>query len=268
MLHRPLLLHLLPPALRLPVFCRFYRDLSAESHALYEGAALHFAPKIHMELLPTDEGHSHIAFVGFYELPLTKIIVALARRGGLLVDVGANYGYFSLLWAATNPRNTVVAFEASPRNHAAFIRNIERNGLGDRIAAESKAIGRESGLMRFEIGPDEQTGWGGLSKEPFGKSIQVTVTTLDELIPEQAEIAVLKVDVEGADTWVLEGARELLKRRRIAHIMYEENQKRMTALGIERGTAERILKDNGYELAPFEHDATAGLTQFHAYRSD
>ena len=267
-MHRPLLLRLLSPALRLPVFYRFYRDRSAESHALYEDAALHFAPKIHMELLPTDEGHSHIAFTGFYELRLTKMIVALARRGGLLVDVGANYGYFSLLWAATNPQNTVVAFEASPRNHAAFIRNVERNGLGDRIAAESEAIGRESGLMRFEIGPDEQTGWGGLTKEPFAKSIQVTMTTLDEVIPDEAKIAVLKVDVEGADTWVLEGARELLKRRRIAHIVYEENQKRMTALGIEPGTAERMLRGNGYEITPFEDDATAGLTQFHAYRSD
>lgn len=268
MLHRPFLLRLLPPVLRLPAFYRFYRDRFAESHTLYEGAALHFAPKIHMELLPTDEGHSHIAFAGFYELPLTKMILALARRGGLLVDAGANYGYFSLLWAATNPQNTVLAFEASPRNHAAFIRNVERNGLGDRIAADSRAIGRESGLMRFEIGPDEQTGWGGLTKEPFAKGIQVTVTTLDEEIPNETEIAVLKVDVEGADTWVLEGARQLLKGRRIAHIMYEENQKRMTALGIERGTAERILKDNGYELVPFEDDATAGLTQFHAYRSD
>ena len=268
MLHRPFLLRLLPPVLRLPAFYRFYRDRSAESHTLYEGAALHFARKIHMELLPTDEGHSHIAFAGFYELPLTKMILALARRGGLLVDAGANYGYFSLLWAATNPQNTVVAFEASPRNHAAFIRNVERNGLGDRIAADSRALGRESGLMRFEIGPDEQTGWGGLTKEPFAKGIQVTMTTLDEEIPNETEIAVLKVDAEGADTWVLEGARQLLKGRRIAHIMYEENSGKMASLGIEPGTAERILRDSGYEVTPFEDEAAAGLTQFHARRLD
>ena len=268
MVRWPFVLRFLPPALRLRVFYRFYRNRSAESPALYEGAALHFAPKIHMELLPTDEGHSHIAFTGFYELPLTKMIVALARGGGLLVDVGANYGYFSLLWAATNPQNTVIAFEASPRNHAALIRNVERNGLANRIVAESKALGRESGVMRFDVGPDEQTGWGGLTKEPFAKSIQVTMTTLDEVIPDEAKIAVLKVDVEGADTWVLEGARELLKRRRIAHIVYEENQKRMTALGIEPGTAERILRNSGYEVTPFEDEAAAGLTQFHACRPD
>lgn len=221
-----------------------------------------------MELHPTDEGHSHIAFAGFYELALTKMIVALANRGGLLVDVGANYGYFSLLWAAANPRNTVVAYEAAPRNYAALLRNVERNGLRDRIAAESNALGRENGVMRFEFGPDEQTGWGGFSKDPVWKNTDVTVTTLDELLSEQTEIAVLKIDVEGADTWVLEGARELLKQRRIAHIMFEENLKKMTALGIERGTAQRILRENGYELTAFEDEATAGLTQFHAYRSE
>jgi FkbM family methyltransferase len=262
----PLLLRLLPTGLRMPVFYRFYRNRSAESRALYQDAALHFAPKIRMELLPTDEGHSHIAFAGFYELPLTKMIVALAKDGGLLVDVGANYGYFSLLWAATNPQNTVIAFEASPRNHAALIRNVERNGLAHRIATESKALGRESGVMRFDLGPDEQTGWGGLSPAPFWKGIEVTVTTLDEVFLEREEIAVLKIDVEGADTWVLEGARELLKRRRIAHIMYEENSGKMASLGIEPGTAERILRDSGYEVTPFEDEATAGLTQFHACR--
>lgn len=268
MLHPPFLLRLLPSALRMAAYYRFYRARSPESRALYQGAALSFAPKIQMELLPTDEGHSHIAFTGFYELALTKMIVALASRGGLFVDVGANYGYFSLLWAAANPRNTVVAYEAAPRNYAALLRNVERNGLSDRIAAESNAIGRENGVMRFEVGPDEQTGWGGFSKEPIWKNMDVTVTTLDELLSEQAEIAVLKIDVEGADTWVLEGARELLKRRRIAHIMFEENLKKMTALGIERGTAPRILRENGYELAVFEDEATAGLTQFHAYRSE
>lgn len=268
MRRRPILLRLLPPAFRLSAFYRLYRARSAESRALFENAALHFAPKIRMELHPTDEGHAHIAFAGFYELPLTRLIMSLARPGGLLVDVGANYGYFSLLWAAANPSNTVIAAEASPRNHAALLRNVERNGLGDRIAVGSNALGRENCLMHFEVGSDEQTGWGGLTHEASVPGIEVTVTTLDETIPKETEIAVLKIDVEGADTWVLEGARELLQRRRIAHLMFEENQKRMTALGIERGTAQRILRDTGYEVVAFEDDDTAGLTQFHAYRSN
>ena len=68
-----------------------------------------------------------------YELELTRRLCDLARRGGTFVDVGANLGYFSLLWAAQNPGNRCVAFEASPRNLDLLRRNVARNSLGGRV---------------------------------------------------------------------------------------------------------------------------------------
>lgn len=82
-----------------------------------------------MELVPGDHISDIIAFTGVYEMSLTKRVVDLARQGGVLVDVGANLGYFPLLWAALNRENKCFAFEASPRNIPLLNRNISRNSL-------------------------------------------------------------------------------------------------------------------------------------------
>src|SRR5882724_3580048 len=82
------------------------------------GFSLEFAPVSIKSLLSTDYGHRQIAWLGFYELDLSRRISSLARQGGLFVDVGANIGVFSCIWAALNPTNEVYAFEPSPRNLA------------------------------------------------------------------------------------------------------------------------------------------------------
>src|SRR5213592_1215939 len=76
--------------------------------------SLQFNKKLKLDLSKNDVGHQSIIFNGYYELELTKSIVKLGTNGGLLIDVGANYGYFSCLWASQNSKNKVIAFEASP----------------------------------------------------------------------------------------------------------------------------------------------------------
>ncbi|MCP9929783.1 FkbM family methyltransferase [Cyanobium sp. AMD-g] len=111
-----------------------------------------------MDLVPGDLISDIIAFTGVYESRLTQRVARLAQRGGILVDVGANLGYFSLLWAALNKENRCVAFEASPRNIPILNRNIRQNGLESRIEVFPVAAGQESGTMKFSLGPVEQTG--------------------------------------------------------------------------------------------------------------
>ena len=199
-----------------------------------------------MELSPTDEAHGEIAFTGFYELMLSRRMVADAQRGGFLVDVGANYGYFTLLWLAGGAQNRALGFEASPANHAALRANLARNYCGDRVELLEVAAGKERGTAQFSLGDQGQTGWGGITTEKSASETVVPVTTLDETIPGDAIVDVLKVDVEGADTWVLQGAEKLLKQRRIRQIYYEQNHTRMKALGVAGNEATDFLRSVGY----------------------
>jgi len=199
-------------------------------------------------LSPTDVAHRQIACIGFYELNLTRQVARLAAQGGLFVDVGANVGYFSCLWAAINQGNRVLAFEASPRIAPMLRDNVEGSRLANQITIMPFALGRETGKQFFDLGPDEQTGWGGLVSDNGPRCVEVDVKRLDELCDGSREIAALKIDTEGADTWVLLGAENLLRKQKIRHVFYENNYERMKALGIVPGEAAAFLSNYGYRI--------------------
>jgi FkbM family methyltransferase len=245
---RPLLMELLPQRLRGTALHRLYDPADPRWRQLYSGAELRYAPGVKVDLLPTDFMHAEIAFSGCYEIELTERMQALARSGGVLVDVGANVGYFSLIWAAQNPANTVIAFEAAPRPRALLAGNVARNGLADRIAIHAFALGAANGVMHFDPGPETLTGWGGLSLAGDGNTIEVEVRRLDEVL-QHTPIDLLKIDVEGADTLVLYGAERLLAARLIKAIVYEQNYPRMQQLGIEPAAAAEFLSRLGYKAS-------------------
>ena len=262
---RPLLLRLAPPRLRLFLYYRFFREKTKRPD-FFRDAPLDFAPSLRMDLFEGDEGHGQIAFNGFYELKLSRHLRLLAKQGGLLVDVGANYGYFSLIWAAQNAQNRVIAYEASPRNQPALHINITKNCLSDSITVKPLAAGKKAGVLGFHLGPEEQTGWGGLAFEgPNEKMVDVPVVRLDEELAGEKSIAVLKIDTEGADTWVLEGAEKLFCNKKVRHIFFEEHKGRMVKLGIQPGSAANFLIDCGYTVVRMNGGDQSQVCEYHAF---
>jgi FkbM family methyltransferase len=244
---RPALLSILPGKLRQAAYFKHYHTRHASWRHLFARAPLALCPEIAMyDLIPGDVISGCIAFNGFYELELTNQIVRHAVRGGTLVDVGANMGYFSLLWAGLNLSSTVVAFEASPRNVHLLQKNVKQNQLENRINVIPKAAGDRAGTINFDAGPPEQTGWGGISTGTLANNITVPMVRLDEQL-SGTRINVLKIDVEGADTLVLFGCEHLLKDKNIEIIYFEQNRERMEQMGIADGDARQFLRTMGYE---------------------
>jgi len=199
-------------------------------------------------LLPGDVISDFIAFTGLYEPAMTRRVSRLARRGGLMVDVGANLGYFSLVWAAASTHNRVVAFEAAPRNLEALRRNELLNGMESQIQIYGAAAGKERRTLPFTLGDDTQTGWGGFAPTAESHTIEVDVVRIDEALNPSDEIALLKIDIEGADTWALIGCERLLRSHRIKEVWFEQNKPRMRELGIAEDAAEQFLRSCGYRL--------------------
>ena len=258
---QPIILRWLPKHLRSISYSRFFSKRHAHWLRLFDSAPLTYAVGIRMHgLIPGDIISGHIAFNGYYELQLTREITQIAARGGLLVDVGANMGYFSFLWAAASQDNRIIALEASPKVADILRNNIEINGLSDRITLFEKAALDCAGTVKFDVGPSSQTGWGGVAPDG-SQGIEVEAVRLDALLKGQ-DIAVLKIDVEGADELVLRGCEELLRTGRIAVIFFEENALRKQDLGIKSDDINKWLADFGYNVRPFNRECTEWVATF------
>lgn len=254
----------LPARLRTSLYYRVFCSRRKRFAAWFDAAPLLLAPTVKMHLSPADSFHGEIAFCGIYEADESRAIHALAKEeGGLLVDVGANYGYYTLLWCSANPANRALAVEASPKNARALRENVESNGFSDRVKILECAVTREKGEVTFDLGSDEETGWGGISSGLEGGAITVSGEKLDDLVDET--VTVLKVDCEGADAWVIEGAAGLLNSGKISHVFFEENVWRQERLGIVSATAKTALQDAGFDI----HSMGAGpeFFNFHAILS-
>jgi FkbM family methyltransferase len=253
---RPFVLSRLPAWLRQRVYFKLYRRCDPAWRDLFTAAPLAVTPKVTMyDLVPGDEISGMIAFLGFYEWELTKQIAQHARRGGLLVDVGANMGYFTLLWTALNATSEAVAFEPSPRNITLLRNNIAQNHCEDRVSVIAKAAGDRNGTVSFDMGPVEQTGWGGIAEGLAGNSTLVPMVRLDEQLPDK-EIEVLKIDTEGADTLVLYGCERLLKARKVRTIYFEENADKISRIGLKRSEAQDFLRSMNYDCRSFRGSET------------
>lgn len=151
------------------------------------------------------------------------------------------------MWAAANSLNRVLSFEPSPKNISALAYNVRANRLESRVEVRCEAVGVSDCSGHFWLGPAHETGWGGLIPAAGANSVVVEIVSLDEALDGRS-VDVLKIDTEGADTWVLTGACRSLAARRVQHVFFEDNPKRRVALGIPRWEAHRLLNTFGYNI--------------------
>jgi FkbM family methyltransferase len=157
---------------------------------------------------------THGCWLGSYEFEKQKLFAALVPSGGVVWDVGAHVGFYTLLAARlVGPAGRVVAFEPFPRNQAFLHRHIDLNALGNVDVIEA-AVGEKCGPGSFSEGGNSSTG------SLFGVSdgIAVRVVTLDSMLSNAASRPphVIKMDIEGGELEALRGADELLSTSRPA----------------------------------------------------
>lgn len=148
---------------------------------------------------------------GTYEPDSTAVFLQHVRPGAVVFDIGAHVGYYSVLAShLAGPSGRVFAFEPRPFNLQCLLRHKELNSL-PQLEAFDVCVGASAGSARFE----SRTGSGTGHLAPDG-DLAVKVISLDDWLREGRLVApdFIKIDVEGAEREVLEGARELLRERR------------------------------------------------------
>ncbi len=149
---------------------------------------------------------THGCWLGIYESDLQRLLVDSLSPGDVFLDVGANVGFFSLLGATlVGPSGKVIAFEPVSENAQLLLRNLALNRVTNVQLVEA-AVADRAGTASFEDGQSPSQGRLGTG------SRSVPVVTLDGLLASGAIPApqVIKMDIEGAESLALSGARGLL----------------------------------------------------------
>jgi FkbM family methyltransferase len=122
----------------------------------------------------------------------------LSDGPGLIVDVGAGIGDFTVLAASRLPRARVVACEPNPQTFAALERNVRRNRLSN-VDMRCVAVGTQS---TYALGRGR---WSAKTStfQTGGPAFEAPAVSLDELIGRR-DVELLKIDCEGAELDVLE----------------------------------------------------------------
>lgn len=165
------------------------------------------------------------------------------RPGDLFVDVGAHVGVYSL-WAIETGAH-VIAIEPVPQLVSQLRRNLSINGYQADVHAV--AVGDRPGSMSM-TGPDLLRVHFAFHDEA-GTNVrcEADVQTLDHIVGDR-RVAGMKIDVEGAERLVLQGAERLLRENRIGLIQLEWNECSRTLLGEDRRSIAALLDSHGYEL--------------------
>ena len=167
----------------------------------------------------SDRGFAcHVAMDGFWEIWVTQFFARLLKPGMVAVDVGANYGYYTLLFGeAVTGSGRVLAVEPNPRAVSLLRETVLLNGHAGHTSVVEAALGppglSESRLFvpssepknALLVDDDSQRG---------GETVAVAVTTLDALTADFARVDFVKIDAEGAEIGIVAGMQEVIRRHR------------------------------------------------------
>lgn len=180
-----------------------------------------------------------------FEARLVGGLRTFVREGSCVIDVGANVGFFTQYFARwVGPRGRVVAIEPETENHAELVRRLAAAGLADRVRAPRAAADAASGTARLMVNRDHP---GDHRLADAGEP--VPALTLDEVAAGEAAVSLIKIDVQGVEMRVLEGAAVILARDRPA-LFVEVAPEALASYGASVDSLLDWLAARGY--APFQ----------------
>lgn len=178
------------------------------------------------------------------------------QDGDVFMDVGANVGLYSLYAAMARPKSRVYAFEPESQNFARLCRNLALNGVLNVVPCNLPLAGRE-GFDWFEVSSLEpgsalhSFAGPGAFQTAGGQAVLrqgALAVTLDALVCKYGvpQPALLKIDVDGTEEAILDGAEAVLASPQLRSLLVEVTDR---GDGRGGGWAERKLERFGFRAA-------------------
>ena len=160
--------------------------------------------------------HSIIRKCDFEDLKELNLIKILSRdKSTFIFDCGSNFGFYSLYLASLNENNQVIAFEASPKTYQELKKNIEENEFKN-IQCHNLALTNNENqtLTFFESSNDWESS---LIESNFNDKTKTIISSakldsFEDRIEKKNQHIVIKLDVEGYEMQVLDGAKKIIEK--------------------------------------------------------
>jgi FkbM family methyltransferase len=186
---------------------------------------------------------------GIYEQDTSDLFVRRSPQNGVFLDLGANIGAISVPLYHKRKDLKIVGVEAAPWLFPYLQRNFEQNGLDGTCLVNKALFNKDDQDIDF-FAPDVKFGKGSLSPTYTDKAIKVRTVRLDTLIGQLQlpRVDIIKIDVEGHEYHVFQGAEMLLCRSDAPDILFEFEDWAEDAAKLAPGTAQTYLMTKGYAL--------------------
>ncbi len=224
-----------------------------------------------MDLDPSEYLQAFIYNFGGYEFPSLRLIQRVVRKNDVVLDIGAQVGFMSLVFAnLVGPEGHVYSFEPEPTNLARLQKNIAINQLKC-VHPHQVAISDREGPLRLYLGKGENTGVHSTlfnERTMMSTAIDVPSVPIDTFLTTQniSHVDFVKIDIEGAELPAIRGMKDLLKRDAPLLLMeISAELQNLSGLSV-RAFKSVLYEEYGYEAYHIRDDGTltpSAIGEFH-----
>ena len=247
------------------IWLRRWKDFVDRRRALRNGPViLQDAFDVRFILYPWDRPYLLELIRHPSELADFQAIPALVRSGDTAFDVGANVGQYSVLLSRIcGPAGRVWAFEPVPETYWRLRETLVLNRC-ENVVPVQRAICAKVGTAKMNLFEPQFSGWNTLGMPsmitPDGgrvspvHSVDVLSQTLDDFCEAEgiARVNFLKVDVEGLELAVFQGAERLLRERCVDYLCFEISKEPLKGAGIDSRQVFAALETHGYQAYRYD----------------
>jgi len=183
-----------------------------------------------------------------YEQLQTEIVKKEIKKGDIVLDLGANIGYFTLIFAKlVGETGKVFAFEPDPGNFSLLEKNVKINNYQN-VTLIQKAVSNKTGKAKLYV-------WGNPTGPKIYDSpashqyIEIESISLDDYFKNyKGKIDFIKMDIEGAEGGAIQGMTSLLQKNKNIKIISEFWPDGLKEFGVEPEAHLKLLVGQGFKL--------------------
>lgn len=207
-----------------------------------------------------DSGLVGNIYYGIYEANESMFCAHFIRETDTFLDIGANLGHYSIIVSGLTGARSI-AIEPIPSTLKKLQKQIDVNHLNNKITAMN--IGLSDTISKLYFSSDNQD-MNHIVNTDYPNAIEVPVATMDSICENQS-IALLKMDVEGYEKFVLKGGEKTLNNTSLKAMIVELNNS-----GVKYGVSDQEVYETlvSYGFLPYEyHIAERKITALSSYNT-